>query len=91
MSPDVSNADVDAWVESRWGAIFEKEKFNALKKERQVFFQAVVFMNLASREISKAYTILKEIEGFENEGLKEINDALQKFIEKTRFAKETKK
>lgn len=64
MSPDVSNADVDAWVESRWGAIFEKEKFNALGKGNKRFFQAVVFMNLASREISKAYTILKEIEGF---------------------------
>lgn len=91
MSRDVSDANIDAWIDSRWGAIFEEEKFNALKKRDKRFFQAVVFMNLASREISKAYTILREIEGFENEELKEINDALQKFIEKTRFAKEETK
>lgn len=85
------DANIEKWAENRLNEVFEKENFKALGKENEQFFQALVFMNRASREISKAYTILKEIEGFENEGLKEINDALQKFIEKTRFAKETKK
>lgn len=82
---------IEKWAENRMNEVFEKEKFAALGKENEKTFQALVFMNRASSEISKAYTILREIEGIENEELKEICGSLQKFIEKIRFVKEAKK
>ena len=85
------DANIEKWAENRLNEVFEKENFKVLGKENEQLFQGLVFMNRASSEISKAYTILREIEGVENDELKEISDSLQKFIEKIRCVKETKK
>lgn len=82
--------NVEEWAECRLNEVFEKENFEALGKENDRLFQALVFMQRASSEISKAYTIVKDIDGVGNEELEKVIRSLQKLIEKTRSTKENK-